>query len=996
MRHPPFSPESVLAYLVVHAGEKFLLKPWFSRAIRHLPVIALVCLGLFASVIAFVTLRTLESEKAQESFQRVALERIDDLQDDLNSAVSKVGALGAFCSSSNSVTRASFYSFATPIFNDANPGILALEWVPQVSLRERAALEDSARSSGLTGYEIRERGEQRRLVRSGNRPYYVPVLYVEPQLGNEAAVGFDLYSNPKRRSAIERAASTGATTATQWLNLVQDGSGQHGIAIFHPVYRSSSSAKSKELLGFAVGVLRIGDIIEQHGAQSGVDLALVDSSANPGEQELYPSGGKHPQPASPFTQRQTIVVGDRHWQVVASPMPGTFTMSKSYSYGGAALSLLFTLVVALHVASNLSRRRKVEQVVDERTSDLNCALQSLAAAHRDLEESEARYRRLVEDSPSAIVVERGGKIVLMNRACVVMFGFDATLGSEHHSMANFVAPERRELAKATFQELYSKDTQLEPRDTQVLRRNGSIVDVEIAASSFMHAGVRSILVVLRDISQRKLAEAENARLVRAIEQVEESIVITDLEANVVYVNPAFESISGYSREEVLGKNPRMLNSGRQSPEFYAAIWQLLKSGESWSGRFINRRKNGHLFTEEATISPVANRSGTIINYVAVKRDVTLENELQEQLNQSQKMDAIGRLAGGVAHDFNNMLMVIISYAELIENRLSGDDPLRGHIAQITSAAQRSATLTRQLLAFGRKQVLTPQILDLNGIVSETSSMVRRLISENIVLKCDLAVDLWPVKADADQIVQVILNLCVNSRDSMPNGGTLVLATRNYQVDMGFVELSVSDTGVGIAPELHEKLFEPFFTTKERGKGTGLGLATVYGIVKQSGGRIRVESSPGQGATFTIHLPRCLESAPSPEGLIRQSALSGNSRVLVVEDEDALREAIALQLGSHGYNVLTAADGVEALDVLSRNRDITVLITDLIMPRMGGRELARRAVEEIPKLQIVLMSGYSGEDFTDCHAVHLQKPFDMKDLLALLAEMSHCGEATSIQ
>ena len=215
-----------------------------------------------------------------------------------------------------------------------------------------------------------------------------------------------------------------------------------------------------------------------------------------------------------------------------------------------------------------------------------------------------------------------------------------------------------------------------------------------------------------------------------------------------------------------------------------------------------------------------------------------ETELQEQLHQSQKMDAIGRLAGGVAHDFNNMLMVIVSYAELIESSLPDDDPLRSTPAQILHAAQRSAALTRQLLAFSRKQVLTPQVLDCNAIISETGSMIRRIISENIDLHCNLAPELWSVKADADQIVQVILNLCVNARDAMPNGGSLVLATRNhYHESASFVEISVTDSGVGIPPEIQARLFEPFFTTKERGKGTGLGLATVYGIVQQSGGHI---------------------------------------------------------------------------------------------------------------------------------------------------------------
>ena len=275
--------------------------------------------------------------------------------------------------------------------------------------------------------------------------------------------------------------------------------------------------------------------------------------------------------------------------------------------------------------------------------------------------------------------------------------------------------------------------------------------------------------------------------------------------------------------------------------------------------------------------------------------------MQERLQQSQKMDAIGRLAGGVAHDFNNMLMVIVSYAEMAQQSLEEDDPARASIAQVLRAANRSFSLTRQLLAFSRKQVLAPQVLDCNAILTETSSMVRRLISENIELRCELASDLWPVKADPDQIVQVILNLCVNSRDAMPHGGTLILSTRNHPAECGLVEISVSDTGTGISPEVQKKLFEPFFTTKERGKGTGLGLATVYGIVQQSGGHIRVQSSPGQGATFSVYLPRCDAQAASPEPPVRRLPAAARGWILVAEDEETLREAIVDHLHNQGYH-----------------------------------------------------------------------------------------------
>jgi PAS domain S-box-containing protein len=636
-------------------------------------------------------------------------------------------------------------------------------------------------------------------------------------------------------------------------------------------------------------------------------------------------------------------------------------------------------------------------------------LTSLAEVHRGLEENEARYRRLIEDSPGAIVVERQGKVVLANRAALEMFGFDPNHRLQGRSLFDFVAPEARELAGQLHRTLSVHAHHISPREIRVLRTDGKTLDVEFAASSFLQDGSYAIQIVLRDISQRKHDEAVTARLISAIEQVCESIVITDADANIVYVNPAFERITGYSREEVLGKNPSLLKSGRHPNEFYTQLWSMLKSGEAWNGRFTNRAKDGRLFIEEATISPVVDREGRIINFVAVQRDVTHEAELHEQLHQSQKMDAIGRLAGGVAHDFNNMLMVIVSYAELLANSLPETDPLRSHTAQILRAAQRSSALTRQLLAFSRKQVLAPQVLDCNAIVSETSSMVRRLITENIDLRCNLAADLWPVKADADQIVQVILNLCVNSRDAMPNGGSLIVSTRNHpataasgpsisphvatddQNELGLVEISVSDTGTGIPPDVQERLFEPFFTTKEQGKGTGLGLATVYGIVQQSGGHIRVESAPGCGATFLVYLPRCVEAVSAPELPVLHPRFGARGRILVVEDEHALRDAIADQLRNHGYQVLAASDGIEALDLLSRNPDLSVLVCDLIMPRMGGRELVRLATERLPHLNFIYMSGHADQEFDDTDgavssAVFMQKPFAMSALIARITEL----------
>jgi PAS domain S-box-containing protein len=961
---------------------------------RNRPVIAVLCAGIFISVLVFHTLSSLETEKVKSAFERAAHERFDGLQSDMELTVGKVTALGAFCQSTYPVTHSTFDSFASPIYFGHDAGIKALEWVPRVTLPERSQFE-RASAAASPGFEIRDRLQQGKMIRATDRPEYFPVLYVQPFEGNEIAVGYDVASSPSRLQALQRAASTASPIATRRITLVQETGNQYGILIFQPVFHGAGA--NRELTGFALGVLRVGSVVEKHGAESGVDLTLSDLAADASEQQLYPSAAGKPQPISAFTQYRTISVAGRPWRLTASPLPGAFPVLKTYSYPGFALSLLITFGMAAYLWSSRDRSLKVERLVDERTSALNSAVESLAKAHNGLAESNRRYRSLVEDSPNAIVVERLGKILLVNRVATEIFGFDAT-DVVDHSLLEFVAPDRKPAAAQILQGLYAQNIQVPSREARLLRRDGSIMDAEIAASSYLYDGHRSIQVTIRDISQRKRQEAENARLIRAIEQAAESIVITDVDAHIVYVNPAFERISGYSRIEAIGLNPRVLKSGNHPPEFYTALWKTLTAGESWTGLFINRAKSGRLYTEEATISPVVNADNEIVNYVAVKRDVTIERELQEELHQSQKMDAVGRLAGGVAHDFNNMLMVIMSCAELLASKLPEGDPLQRHTNQILLAAQRSSSLTRQLLAFSRKQVFAPKVIDCNSILQETSSMVRRLIAENIELKCDLSPHLWQTKADADQIVQVIINLCLNSRDAMPNGGTLTLTSRNYQVDEGFVELCVTDTGVGIPLELQEKLFEPFFTTKPLGKGTGLGLSTVYGIVQQSGGYIRLESAPGTGATFRVYLPRCQNtaaaSAEPADGTPFHPELG---LVLLVEDEQVLREAIAARLSAQGYTVLSAANGIEALEVLAHRPGIGILITDLIMPRMGGRELVRIASQNAPQLRIMVMSGYAEQSFSDedchgCPTVFLQKPFSFATMLASLAELQRQSPA----
>ena len=501
-----------------------------------------------------------------------------------------------------------------------------------------------------------------------------------------------------------------------------------------------------------------------------------------------------------------------------------------------------------------------------------------------------------------------------------------------------------------------------------------------------------------DITERKQAEASRDRLATAVEQASETIVITDTKGTILYANPAFEKTSGYTRAEALGQNPRVLKSGKQDAEFYRQMWAVLQRGEVWNGHFINRRKDGTLYEEEANISPVRDAAGKIINYVAVKRDVTHEVQLETQFRQAQKMEAVGQLAGGVAHDFNNILAVIQMQASLLKS--DGLSTEQTELADgITESVQRAVALTRQLLLFSRREVFQPRDLELNETIAATTKMLKRMLGETIEMQLKLAAQPLFLHADAGMLDQVLMNLCVNARDAMPGGGHLLIETAGVELDElavgqsvqaragSFVRLSVSDNGGGIPPEILPQIFEPFFTTKDVGKGTGLGLATVFGIVQQHQGWINVYSEVGHGTTFRIYLPRLTGNVvvkPAPPALAAMRG--GHETILLAEDDPALRVAVRKALAQLGYRILEAPTGVKALAVWQENRnEISLLLTDLVMPDgMTGKALAQRLLQENSKLKVIYMSGYSaevvGKDFPFTEDVNfLTKPFPAQKL-----------------
>jgi signal transduction histidine kinase len=434
------------------------------------------------------------------------------------------------------------------------------------------------------------------------------------------------------------------------------------------------------------------------------------------------------------------------------------------------------------------------------------------------------------------------------------------------------------------------------------------------------------------------------------------------------------------------------------------MWDTLKRGEVWKGRIVNRRKDGALFQEDASISPVFDAGGRLRNYVAVKRDVTHEMQLERQLAQAQKMEAVGRLAGGVAHDFNNLLGVISGYGELTRQKLGDGHALSSKLDEILKAAGRAAGLTRQLLAFSRRQVLQPTVLDLNGLVLDVEKMLGRLIGEDVRLATTLDPDLGRVKADAVQLEQVLMNLAVNARDAMPDGGRLTLETRNVELDQAYaaghapippgsyVMLAVSDTGTGMDAETQARAFEPFFTTKGVGQGTGLGLSTVYGIVKQSDGFIWCYSEPGHGTTFKIYLPRVEEAVEPVRKAPAAPPKKGTETLLLIEDDEALRELLCETLAEGGYTVLVADGGSKAFAIAGEySGAIDMIVTDVIMPGENGREVAAQVRSLRPEADVLFMSGYTDDAIArhgvlDAGTHFLSKPFPPNALLRKVREV----------
>jgi len=488
------------------------------------------------------------------------------------------------------------------------------------------------------------------------------------------------------------------------------------------------------------------------------------------------------------------------------------------------------------------------------------------------------------------------------------------------------------------------------------------------------------------------------------ENAMDMIAVVDPDWRRLYNSPAYGRILGLTDEELVGQPyfDQVHPDDRYAAE--QAIKASMGSAQVRTIQYRMKHKDQSWRVIESGASAILNAQGKVARYVIVNRDVSEQRQLEEKFRQAQKMEAVGRLSGGVAHDFNNLLGVIIGYAEFLQESLEPENTLRGSVDEILKAGKRAASLTRQLLAFSRQQVLDPKVIDLNAVVSDMDKMLRRLIGEDIDLSTVLGADLGRIKADQSQLEQVLMNLVVNARDAMPQGGKLLIHTENMVMDEAFIRrypypvqpgpyvcLTVGDTGIGMDAETKARAFEPFFTTKEKGKGTGLGLSTVYGVVKQSGGYIDIESSPAVGTTFKIYLPRVEEAAKTERANQPAASFTGTETILVAEDEPSLRNLTCATLEQCGYKVLSAKDGIEALEVSDNHGGpIDLLLTDMVMPGMGGAALAQEITRRRPEIRVAYMSGYTGQAVgsqgpVDPGSVFLMKPFTRELLTRKIRE-----------
>lgn len=618
-------------------------------------------------------------------------------------------------------------------------------------------------------------------------------------------------------------------------------------------------------------------------------------------------------------------------------------------------------------------------------------------------------RAIAEQSPDAIFVkDLQGRYLFINSATEQFVGRNVNEILGRDDTVLFDQPEAARIMEHDSRVIASGEPQISEVELTIANVTRTYLSTK-APYRDSHGNIIGIVGISRDITEWKHAQDALRLRDRAIQAVGHGILITDAlkEGNpIIYANPSFETLTGYSATEVLGRMCCFLGGPATDPDAVQKLRLAIRSGTACVVELLNYRKDGTPFWNEISISPIHDDVGKLTHFVSSQADVTERRTLASQIQQMQKMEALGRLAGGIAHDFNNLLTIISGYNELFLDQFSQEDPRAEFAEQIKCACERAASLTQQLLAFSRRQLLQPVALDLNVVIGNLEKMILRLIGEDVETVFRLKSTKPTIVADRGQIEQVLLNLCLNARDAMPRGGILTIETVDVELDQAYcathptacpgpqILLAVTDTGSGMEKSILSQIFTPFFTTKGPDKGTGLGLATIYGIVQQSGGHIEVYSEVGIGTSFKVYLPSrsIAESPHSPAVQEPAGTLHGNEAILLVEDEAGVRTLAGRFLRECGYMVMEARNSEEALRAFAEHHDeFQLVITDVVMPGISGRELGEQLRMQSPGLKVIYMSAYTEDAIvrhgvlsSECDFIH--KPFTSKTLSAKVREV----------
>lgn len=645
--------------------------------------------------------------------------------------------------------------------------------------------------------------------------------------------------------------------------------------------------------------------------------------------------------------------------------------------------------------------------IRKKTKFLHDLLEEETTLRRSLTASEEKFRLAFTTNPDAITLNAmDGSYIEINEGFCHILGYtqEEVVGKSSLGLNVWQNPADREWMVETLE----KKGSFRNLEAKFVCKNGCVLSGLMSATIVEIDNQPHILAITRDITERVVGEKERRLLARAIEQSSDTIIITDSQGLIQYVNPAFEYHSGYDRKEALGNNPRILQSGKHSQAFYRELWETILAGKTWQGYLTNMRKDGSLFQENATISPIKDSDDQIANFVAVKQDVTHEQELKQQLQQAQKLEAIGTLAGGIAHDFNNILGAILGFAEMAKLALPEKSAAEKDLDEVITAGKRAVELVKQILTFSRQDNEEFQSVNLHSVIEETVKLLKASLPSTIHLRQDVDPTCSWVKGDPTQLHQVILNLCTNAKHALAEDkGSISISLRPTSppsqkeriktgalLDSSWLELIISDDGCGMDQQTMDRIFDPFFTTKAKGQGTGLGLSVSHGIIQQHGGSITVSSNPGEGSHFRIFLPTIApEEEPVPDSTPAPLPL-GTERIVLVDDENFLVDIVERALTQLGYSVIPFTDSSAALDWMQHNiTAFDLLLTDMTMPDVTGADLSRNLIGLRPDLPIIICSGFS-ELLTREQALalgvkdYLPKPITKEQLAETLHKVLH--------